>query len=70
MNNILKNLFKRKVIKVNDEMDKIYDMGLVQGRMESISELIDLHDGEVEFLDALKEVQAKNGELLHSLKNK
>lgn len=56
--------------KINESMEKTFEAGKIQGRMEVVNELIDLHDGGTEFLQALKEVQAKNGELMTALKEK
>lgn len=49
-------------------LNEVYNIGKVQGRMELVKELIDLHDGGTEFLEALKEIQAKNGEMMNNIK--
>lgn len=62
-------MIKTKKIFESD-LDKIHQMGIIQGRMDAINELIDMYDGNINFLEALNKVQAKNGELLTALREK
>lgn len=70
MKEILKNIFTSEQNRIQRNMDKIYDMGVVQGRLDMLNDLIDLHDAGSEFLAALSEVQSRTNDLMEELRKK
>lgn len=72
MKNPFKGLFtntlNKEIKRIEENMQKVHNLGIIEGRMKLVQELIDLHDGNVSFLEALKEVQARNGEMLSAIK--
>lgn len=70
MINIFKKLFSKRQSVIETSLEKVYEIGLTQGRVEVVNELIDLHDGNITFLEALKITQAKNADLITEVKKK